>query len=610
MQTRVKPPIERTPLKRILRLTGTAIALASLLLAWAIAPVQAVAPGWRLAAGLGSANLFVGQQVNDDGVIAYCSDYELLGPGYSGGYRESAPGGFVRSDGTALSEQQNAALSYLLLRWGSTQDNETAAAVQLSVWALSSPGRDWDSAGMREIIGKAELPDSAVALGQSLTEQSLAYAGPYRIGLDLPSANEARASLLTSAGTQVPGLGMQARTSGSLQFADSSSEATWTTGTSPEVLSLQRLAFGTGTLTAEIAAAPIAAINWLIPSDSKAQRLITTAVTTKLEAIARLDAAQAFQPLVSTQTSESRITAPGLLYDNLAVSTADGVEWLTDPQSGDPVQLEVVSTLWGPFPARPSESVKIPDGAPEAGSVRSLVAGPGEYRTAPLPVSAPGYYVWTERIDPSSAVPETAKNFIKPWQSVFGKVSETSLLTWTPALSTELSSHEVVSGSTVTDRVSVSGLPPAAVRNPFPLTLKMYGPMPQTPVQSANIPSDSALFQTRIVQAADGATAEFGPLIEPGCYTVVASFEASEELTAWQSDFGEPSETVCVQAPPAVIVPAAVAEELAATGPATAQTVFASAAVLLVAGLLCSMLARGRKARGSGELNQRFSPQA
>lgn len=582
-------------MKRLLSSTVTAIALAGLLLAWAIAPVQAVAPGWRLAAGLGSANLFVGQQVNDDGVIAYCSDYELLGPGYSGGYRESSPGGFVRSDGSALSEQQNGALSYLLLRWGPSNDNETAAAVQLSVWALSSPGREWGSSGMQEIIRKADLPESAVALGRSLTEQSLAYAGPYRIELDLRSASEARASLLTPAGTQVPGLGMQARAGGSLQFAAAGSEYSWVTGSGPEVLPLQRLAFGVGSLSAEVAAAPMTAINWLIPNSPKAQRLITTGVTGKLEAVARLAAKQAFQPLVATQTSESRITAPGALYDNLTVSAADGTGWLTDPMSGDPVRLEVVSTLWGPFPERPSESAEIPGGAPEAGSVRSLVSGPGEYRTASIPVSDPGYYVWTERIDPSSAVPESARDFVKPWQSVFGKASETSLLTWSPTLSTELSSHEVTPGSTVTDRVSVSGLPPAAVRNPVPLTLRMYGPLPQLPAQTSDIPEQSPLFQTKTVPAVDGVTAEFGPLLDPGCYTVVASFDASEELEAWQSDFGEPSETVCVQASPAVVVPASATEELAETGLANGQTLFVAAALLLVTGLGCVVLTRKRK---------------
>lgn len=585
-------------MKRLLRLTIIALAAASLLLSWLIAPAQAVAPGWRLAAGLGSAQLFVGQQQNDDGLLAYCSDYDLLGPGFSGGYRENTPGGFVRSDGTPLTEEQNGALSYLLLRWGQTNDNETAAAVQLSVWALSSPGRAWGSPGMQEILDKAKLPESAVALGRSLTDQSLTYAGPYRVEATVSSPSRAQVGVVTSSGAPVPGLDMQAKAGGSLSLAGASGDHSWTSGLEAQTLELQRQTFGAGTLNVQVMAAPKAAINWLVPASAKAQRLITSAVTTKLGEVVKLSAEEAFQPIVSTRTSEPRISWPGTLYDNLAVSTADGAPWLTDPLTGEAVRLEVVSTLWGPFPERPSESPDVPEGAPAAGSVRTIVAGPGEYRTAPLPVSDPGYYVWTEQIDPASALPSTAKDFVKPWQSVFGKVSETSLLVWTPVLSTELSKHKAIQGSKVTDRVSLTGLPPAAVKKPVPLTLTMYGPLPKIPEQSKEIPTGSQLFQSKSVPAVDGATVEFGPLTEPGCYTVVATIAGSAEMDTLQSDFGEPSETVCVETAPPATVPAQAIEELAETGTTGAQNALAFAAMLIGGGLGCGLLARVRKVTG------------
>lgn len=589
-------------MKRIIRILAITVTLAALLLTWAIAPVQAIASGWRFAAGIGSAQFFVGQQINNEGLLAYCTDYEMFSPDYGGNYQEAPPGNFVRSDGTALTEQENAALSYLLHRWGQTTDNATAAAVQLSVWAFSSARRGWDTPGMQEILNRARLPETVVALGRSLTEQSIRYAGPYQITAQLTPSGPVIATLVNPAGLAVPGLELSATATGSLRFpeATASNKISWLSTDSPRELAVQRTGFDAGSVHVESAAAPTPILNWLIPSVAKAQRLITSGVTSTLSATARLKADTAFQPLVATKTSNQRLVGPGSLYDDLLVSTAADAPWLNDPATNQPVQVTATSTLWGPFAQRPVESAEIPVDAIPVGSVSTLISGPGEYQTAALPVASPGYYVWTEEIDPAGAVPAAAKNFVEPWQSAFGTASETSLLIWTPTLSTQLSSHNVLPGSIVTDRVSLRGMPPSGAAengNLAQLTLTMYGPLAEKPVQTEKVPVGSQPFQTKTVQALDGATVEFGPLQEPGCYTVVASIPGSEQLNALQSDFGEPSETVCVdQVPAAIVPPAAVVDELAATGPSEMQGIMIFAAALLGTGLACMALVRQRRA--------------
>ncbi|ABY25093.1 hypothetical protein RSal33209_3383 [Renibacterium salmoninarum ATCC 33209] len=223
-----------------------------------ISPAQALTPSWSFGAGLGNRQIFVGQQKNSDGLITYCTDYELLAPNYAGNYRPAQAGGFIRNDGSALSAAENGALSYLLYRWGASPENETAAAVQLSIWALSSSGRAWGSPGMAEILNKAKLPDSVVSLGKSLTEMSLKYAGPYRISVDVGGKVAATIGVLSGQNTLVPGLAVAASVSGDLKLSDpdSTGKTSWVSEEQPRSFGIQRTGLGQGSLTAVIDKAP------------------------------------------------------------------------------------------------------------------------------------------------------------------------------------------------------------------------------------------------------------------------------------------------------------------------------------------------------------------
>ncbi|WP_394940654.1 hypothetical protein [Psychromicrobium sp. YIM B11713] len=524
------------------RWLGLIIVMATLLLP--LNQASAVATGWKLGAGLGSTELWVGQQKNSGGLLVYCTDFEKLSPQSSDVYTDGHQGPFIRSNGSKLSEQQNYALSYLLDRWGSTQDNSTAAAVQLSVWALTAVKRGWDTPGMMQIVQRAKLPSQVVSLGRSITMQALRFAGPYRIVVSFPRPGTALVSTLGPSGAQVPGLGVQLSTSGSLKL--SGGPASWVSGEQSRFVPVQRTGFSPGTLSAQISRAPAPAVHWLQPNTAKKQRLISGAEHSPVRGSGELSTLS-MRPKVRTETSARILTTPGQLKDVLTVSTDQQSPWLLDPITGKPVRLTVVSTLWGPFNSIPRESAAVPSGARAQGSVLTSVSAPGRYETPELPIKQPGYYVWTERIDSTSAVPTGASAYVKPWQSGFGASQETTLLRWRPSITTELSRHTGLPGDRVTDTVKVQGAPPAALGTL--LTLSMYGPLTDVTGQSAAVPPGAAVHRRITVPLAEAKSIDFGPLKEVGCYTVVASIPGSTEVLAFQSAFGEANETICLKQP-------------------------------------------------------------
>ena len=114
-----------------------------------------------------------------------------------------------------------------------------------------------------------------------------------------------------------------------------------------------------------------------------------------------------WQPSVETQTSEAVTFVGAELRDHLTV---------TGVRPG--ASVVVRSTLWGPFPQRPSEAPTVPEGSPAVGTVETTVDGDDSWTTDALAVRAPGWYVWTETIAEDS--------HHAGWTSTFGRVVETT----------------------------------------------------------------------------------------------------------------------------------------------------------------------------------------
>jgi hypothetical protein len=237
------------------------------------------------------------------------------------------------------------------------------------------------------------------------------------------------------------------------------------------------------------------------------------------------------------------------------------------PGSTAPVSVEVVSTLWGPLDAKPVLQDSVPEGTPSVGTVATRVDGPGTYETAGLVVPSPGWYVWTESIAPESALPAFASPYVLGWQGRFGIEAETTFVPWTPEITTELSEHDALVGDRVTDSVTGVGFGTTTTDSGGTVTLSMYGPLAERPALAAEVPADARLHSELTVPALNGTrqSEPFAAFAAAGCYTVVATYAGDDHTDTFTSAFGEPSETVCVQAKEAVEPPEPVMEETPAT---------------------------------------------
>ncbi|GAB3538706.1 hypothetical protein GCM10027403_25810 [Arthrobacter tecti] len=535
-----------------------------------------VGGGWNRAAGLDGAEHFVGQHVNADGVVAYCTDFERLAPPHADRYNGGHTGGFTRSDGTQLSTTENAALSYLLHRWGNTTDDATAASVQLAVWAMTSPGMHWDSAGMTRILTAERLPAEVVERARAMTRTAVSEAGPYKVRIKLDEEDTdgviaAHIEVAGADGTPASGLTASVKLTGAFGFQESTAH-TWTTTDQPRELTLKRTGFGSGALTVTVPRTPAAGVKWLVPSRKDVQRLLTAAVVEPRDAAASIADLPAFRPAVQTQTSAARTDVGTGIHDILKVSAGDpsaespvgAVPWMSMPPGGEAVSVEVVSTLWGPLDAPPVLAENVPAGTPSVGTVTTSVDGPGTYSTPSLTVPAPGWYVWTETIDPGSAKPAEAAAYVIGWQGKYGIAAETTFVPWTPQVQTTLSAHEALVGDSVADGVTLQGFGTQPEGAPGTVLLSMYGPLSEPPVLGGEVPPNAPLHSESSVPALNGAhtSGQFALFTEPGCYTVVARYPGDQYTNAFASPFGEPSETVCVQEPATPVEPPTPEEEV------------------------------------------------
>ncbi|NKX94266.1 LPXTG cell wall anchor domain-containing protein [Sanguibacter hominis ATCC BAA-789] len=229
-----------------------------------------------------------------------------------------------------------------------------------------------------------------------------------------------------------------------------------------------------------------------------------------------------WHPKVSTLTSD-KVAQPGAqITDAILV-------WDTHPT----VELEVVSTLYGPFDARPVEVATVPDGAPVVGTVTTKVKGNGEYVTEPLTVGAAGFYVWRETI--------AATDSTEAWAGAFGVADETTLIPWEPKIVTETARKAEV-GEMLTDHLTVSGAQSGVERV---VKSTLYGPFEDRPGETGAVPKGAPIAGVvETVIKGDGKYTTPGiKLKATGFYTWVDTIDETVENGAWTSRFGIPSET-------------------------------------------------------------------
>lgn len=153
-------------------------------------------------------------------------------------------------------------------------------------------------------------------------------------------------------------------------------------------------------------------------------------------------------PKIVTQIS-SQDTTVGAQVTDTAVVTGLG-------RLSAPVAVE----LWGPYPSKEAMTCQ---GTP-FWKGEFTANGDGSYVTAPVTLDQAGYYTYREAILPTDAFAGV--------QTACGEAAETTIARAKPAVLTQISSRVVRPGTTIFDRLKVTGLG----KSPASVEVELFGP--------------------------------------------------------------------------------------------------------------------------------------
>jgi hypothetical protein len=153
-------------------------------------------------------------------------------------------------------------------------------------------------------------------------------------------------------------------------------------------------------------------------------------------------------PKVTTQVS-AQATRPGATITDKVLVSGLGA-----------LQADVKVALWGPFPTRADIRCS---GTP-AWSGTVTAKGDGTYTTAPVKISAAGYYTFHESIVDTPAY--------GGFSGICGETSETTISHASPTVTTQVTTEVARPGASITDKVKVEGIGTTAVK----IEVTLYGP--------------------------------------------------------------------------------------------------------------------------------------
>lgn len=385
-------------------------------------------PGYRSAEGW-----WLGTYRLDDGSQGFCLNAGKPSPtGHDFDYADAETLGW-------FTPEQRARLAYISRSWAGTDNAMTAAAGQLATWVVTGLG----NSSLDELARRAGKDAEAVAeLARAMATEAaqnasldvhatavmeLGDASPGRVRVDV---NVDR----LSGSEQLPPASHTARVSlRGATFLDGSDTAIIHTGTDVPVVAQTDGARARVTVSARAEALPYGnALRIAVPrSDAQA---VLLALPANAEAQASLEQSGPsplpFQPVISTVTSAQRVDAGTAVFDTLNVSTMTAPDLLPtwgvweDATGLHPIVARVESTLHGPVTHPITESAETPPDTPVACTVTTEVTGTGRFDTPSCVITEPGFYVWTERIDPSSMEATAGGKRLLPWSSTFDHPDE------------------------------------------------------------------------------------------------------------------------------------------------------------------------------------------
>jgi hypothetical protein len=228
------------------------------------------------------------------------------------------------------------------------------------------------------------------------------------------------------------------------------------------------------------------------------------------------------QPKVTTVVSEQKVVPGTKVFDRVLVEGLAGEK------------VTVQASLYGPF-ASPAaircDTLPIWSGTLD-------VAVDGEVRTEDVTLTVPGYYTYRESIE--------AGELVRATETECGEVSETTVVTGTPKVTTEVSEQQVRPGGTVSDKVVVTGLGALAAD----VQVRLYGPFA---TRGAIRCTGAPAWKGTVSVKGDGTyTTAPARIDRVGFYVFRESITATEQHAAFTGRCGEASETTVARAAPTV----------------------------------------------------------
>ncbi|MGN7797987.1 hypothetical protein [Leifsonia sp. 22587] len=337
--------------------------------------------------------------------------------------------------------------AYIARTWAGAGDRLTAASGQLATWIYAGmsdadarghaarAGADADAVYERagRMLAEARVQASTGVHAAAIVE--LAESGPGRVRVELTVDRVSGPEVLP------PGAHPVAVTLTGAAFDDGTTQRSVPSGTDIPI---------TPTGTAASTTVSAAATTDGLPYGNRLTVALPT-VDAQAVLIAQPSSASAqaqteatgpsplpFQPRVETQTTAAQAHPGAEVADRLTVTVEEGDGLLPSwgvRAAGDgfePVEAVVESTLYGPFSDAIAEAEKPPVGAPTVCTVETAIHDTGEYVTPPCTVPADGYYVWTDRIDPSRVAVADGGGRLRPWVSRFGVATEITRVSSAP----------------------------------------------------------------------------------------------------------------------------------------------------------------------------------
>ncbi|HMN98291.1 MAG TPA: sortase [Miltoncostaeaceae bacterium] len=247
------------------------------------------------------------------------------------------------------------------------------------------------------------------------------------------------------------------------------------------------------------------------------------------------------QPTVTTKVSRQQVR-PGASITDTVVVTGLGDERAT-----------VNAALHGPFASR--EAVRCDTPPVWSGTVDAT--GDGEYETAPVTLTTPGYYTYRETI--------AATDFVRATETACNDVAETTVVMGTPSVRTQVSAQQTAPGRAITDAVSVTGLGSLSAT----VNVEVWGPFAtREAITCAGTPYAT---QTLPVNGDGEYTTPPVTLDRAGFYTYRESIAATEAFDAITTPCGEAAETTVAIAAPKVTT--VVSDDVVRPGSAISDTI-------------------------------------